>query len=226
LRWTRQIGRFFEQSRVTTYGCGKVVTPAAVTINIEVAVAPPSIWGYMNFLNAAVAFLLFCGTAHAQNIPAIAPNITMGELVDLAVALTADLERRTITAPAIAGSPALAPLPAQFDLLRRPYGPLVTAAAEVYGVDAHLIDSVIWKESAYRSSATSHKGAQGLMQLMPGTAKRFAVKNSYDPVQNVAGGTAYLRYLLDLFGDESLALAAYNAGEGRVLKHGGIPPFL
>ena len=86
--------------------------------------------------------------------------------------------------------------------------------------------AVILAESAGRQWATSPKGAMGLMQLLPATARRFGVADPFDPAQNVAGGTRYLRWLLDRFGgDVTLALAGYNAGEGAVERHGGVPPY-
>ena len=105
----------------------------------------------------------------------------------------------------------------------------VRQTAERYEVDPLLIDSVIHAESNYNPVAVSPKGAQGLMQLMPGTARRFTVTDTFNPAENIDGGVRYLKYLLDLFGDqrspERLALAAYNAGEGAVAKYGGIPPY-
>jgi soluble lytic murein transglycosylase-like protein len=89
-----------------------------------------------------------------------------------------------------------------------------------------LVHSVIKVESNYNPNAISPKGALGLMQLIPSTARRFGVSNAFNPVENVEGGARYLRYLLDLYkGDYRLALAAYNAGEGAVAKHGGVPPY-
>ena len=98
------------------------------------------------------------------------------------------------------------------------------AASE--GVDPRLIHAVIWQESKYKPAAASHKGAQGLMQLMPATAKRFKCDDVSNPEENVKAGTKYLRWLLKRFdGNVSLALAGYNAGEGSVDKYDGIPPF-
>ena len=93
-------------------------------------------------------------------------------------------------------------------------------------MEPELIDAVIRQESGYDPYAVSHKGAKGLMQLMPATAKRFGVKDVFDPAENVQGGVKYLRQLLDRYdGDRRLALAAYNAGEGAVDRFGGVPPY-
>jgi soluble lytic murein transglycosylase-like protein len=105
--------------------------------------------------------------------------------------------------------------------------PVIARVAEAHKVDGALIHAVITAESGYNSVAISAKGAQGLMQLMPGTAKRYAVENAFDPVQNIEGGTRYLAYLMKLFdSDLELVLAAYNAGEGAVNRHGRkVPPY-
>ncbi len=103
---------------------------------------------------------------------------------------------------------------------------LVTPLAKAMKVDSDLVKAVIQIESSRDARAHSHKGAMGLMQLIPETAKRFGVKNPWDPRQNVKGGILYLRYLLSYFrGNVDYVLAAYNAGENAVDKHGGIPPY-
>lgn len=103
----------------------------------------------------------------------------------------------------------------------------VMHAAAANGLDPALLHAVIRAESNYRQDARSRAGACGLMQLMPATARRFGVKDRFNVEQNIAGGAAYLRWLQDRFdGDLELSLAAYNAGEGAVLKYGrAIPPF-
>jgi hypothetical protein len=104
---------------------------------------------------------------------------------------------------------------------------LVEATAKKYDVDPLLVHSVIQVESGYNTHAVSPKGAQGVMQLMPGTARRFGVSNSFDPKENIEGGVRYLKYLQTLFPDDlRLAIAAYNAGEGAVWKYNNqIPPY-
>lgn len=98
-------------------------------------------------------------------------------------------------------------------------------AAAAFGVPEDLIKAVIQVESEFDRHAVSSKGAQGLMQLMPATARRFGVVDAFEPRQNIFGGTQYLRFLLDLFGDLARALAGYNAGENAVHRHRGIPPY-
>lgn len=107
------------------------------------------------------------------------------------------------------------------------YQHAVLEVARAYGIDSALLHAVISVESRYSARAVSGKGAVGLMQLMPGTAKRYGVTDSFDPIQNLRGGTEYLRDLLKLFqGDLNLALAAYNAGENAVIRAGHrIPPY-
>ena len=107
------------------------------------------------------------------------------------------------------------------------FAPHIELAAVENGIEAALVHAVINAESGYNPKAVSRVGAQGLMQLMPGTAKRYAVKDAFDPDQNIRGGTRYLRDLLDLFdNDVELAVAAYNAGENAVIRHGKkIPPY-
>ena len=102
---------------------------------------------------------------------------------------------------------------------------LADDAAGRHGVDPLLVDSVIRVESNYNPLAVSPKGAEGLMQLIPATARRFGVTNSFDVKENIEAGVTYLRYLLDMFGDDRLAVAAYNAGESAVLRYGNVPPY-
>ena len=103
---------------------------------------------------------------------------------------------------------------------------IIFEASEKEGVDPRFIHAVIWQESKYDPHARSHAGAQGLMQLMPATAKRFGCDDPNDPVANVTAGTKYLSWLLKRFsGNVELALAGYNAGEGAVDKYDGVPPY-
>ena len=102
----------------------------------------------------------------------------------------------------------------------------IAAAAREFGVEEAIVRAIIHAESSYNPTALSHAGAQGLMQLMPATARRFGVTNSYDASQNIRGGVQYLSWLLKRFnGNLTLAAAGYNAGEGAVDRHGGVPPY-
>jgi soluble lytic murein transglycosylase-like protein len=136
----------------------------------------------------------------AANRPALDPNVVVSELGASSLVWSTGNSR--------------------VDGLIRTYG-------AQYGVDPYLIYCLMSQESSFITGATSPKGAQGLMQLMPGTAARYGVTNPYDVAQNIKGGTRYLKDLLNMFnGRVDLALAGYNAGEGAVMKFGNkIPPY-
>ncbi len=101
----------------------------------------------------------------------------------------------------------------------------IASASREYGVDEAVVRAIIHAESAFRWNAKSRVGAQGLMQLMPGTARRFGVSDAYDAAQNIRGGVQYLAWLLKRYGSLDKAAAGYNAGEGAVDRHGGVPPY-
>lgn len=106
------------------------------------------------------------------------------------------------------------------------YSDIFEAASKKYNVSKDLLEAVAYTESSFRANATSYCGAQGIMQLMPATAKSLGVTDAYDPVQNIMGGAKYLSQLLKKYnGNTSLALAAYNGGSGNVAKYNGVPPF-
>ena len=106
------------------------------------------------------------------------------------------------------------------------YAAEVRAAAAEFGVEEAVVRAIIHAESAFRPNAVSHAGAQGLMQLIPATASRFGVSDVFDPNQNIRGGVQYLAWLLKRYeGNLTLAAAGYNAGEGAVDRHGGVPPY-
>lgn len=108
----------------------------------------------------------------------------------------------------------------------RKFDEFVLKAARKYEVDANLIHAVISTESSYDPNALSIKGAGGLMQLLPGTARQYGVEDRFSPEDNINGGTKYLKFLLNRYGgDIDLAVAAYNAGEGTVDRYGDIPPY-
>ena len=142
------------------------------------------------------------------------------------------LSDRTIDAPTdvykVEGAPSyVTTRPVEPSSNRELYEPLVQEHATRQSLRPELVRAVIQVESGYDPRALSPKGAMGLMQLMPATARGLGVNNPWDPAQNIRGGTDYLRQLLDLYeGNEELALAAYNAGSGAVARYGGrIPPY-
>ena len=123
------------------------------------------------------------------------------------------------------------PRPAYNVITAHSFNQLVEQVALKYGINAGFIHAVIKAESNYNPRAVSPKGARGLMQLMPQTARRFGVSSVFNPAENLEGGVRYLRYLLDLYEKQptsiqtALSLAAYNAGEGAVDRFGGVPPY-
>jgi hypothetical protein len=124
------------------------------------------------------------------------------------------------------------PIPLRFDesqpVPEGPYGPLIYEAARKHQVNPRLVAALIRQESAGNVRAVSHKGARGLMQLMPATAKRFGVRKEqlFDPQHNLEAGVKYLSWLVDQFpNDLAKILAAYNAGENAVIRYGGVPPY-
>jgi soluble lytic murein transglycosylase-like protein len=142
------------------------------------------------------------------------------------------LSDRKVDAPSavyeVQGAPAYkTTTPAPSSAASRRFEPLVQEYASRHALRPELVRAVIQVESGFNPFATSPKGAMGLMQLMPQTARELGVRNAYDPEENIRGGTKYLRFLLDRYaGNEELALAAYNAGSGAVDKYGRrIPPY-
>lgn len=143
----------------------------------------------------------------------------------LAVAPVEPVDVGAVLMPPLSGAPRVAELSVSQQHV--PLYDLVNGVAASSGVDGRLLHAVIMAESNYNPAAVSPKGAGGLMQLMPQTARRYGVSNVFDPVQNIQGGAHYLADLLRLFNnDRVLAVAAYNAGEGAVIQHGKkVPPF-
>jgi len=109
-------------------------------------------------------------------------------------------------------------------LKARPFADVISTVAAAHDLDARLVHAVIEQESNYQARARSQKGARGLMQLMPATARQYGVRNSYDPKSNIEAGVRHLKDLLSRL-DLPVALAAYNAGEGTIQRYGGLPPY-
>ncbi len=150
------------------------------------------------------------------------PTFAEAQTVDWARAGGDLFGRPAVTVPSEDGSSDGAP-DAVLAPLSQPFADLVRSAAERHGLDPKLLHAVIVVESGYRRDATSPVGAGGLTQLMPATALELGVRNRFDPAENVRGGADYLARQLLRFGDVRLALAAYNAGPGRVARLGRIP---
>jgi soluble lytic murein transglycosylase-like protein len=165
---------------------------------------------------------MVCWAGNLPNQPAtravsvVRTDVRTGKLVRTMV-VTAQ-PQRTLSQTANTSAPAVQPASALTSAVEQ-------IAAE-HSLPPELIHSVIQVESNYNPFAISPKGARGIMQLVPATARRFGVTDSFNPVDNIRGGARYLKYLLDLYhGNYPLALAAYNAGEEAVARYGGVPPF-
>jgi soluble lytic murein transglycosylase-like protein len=125
---------------------------------------------------------------------------------------------------AAVAAPVAPALLSEATLASRPYADLISTLAASHKVDARLVHAVIEQESNYQARARSRKGARGLMQLMPATARQYGVRNSYDPKANLEAGIKHLKDLMSRL-DLPMALAAYNAGEGTIKRYGGLPPY-
>jgi soluble lytic murein transglycosylase-like protein len=173
---------------------------------------------------------LLCVVAHAANAQVYTGISAEGSIVlssnedETANTLLIEAEKIPVAVPIAA---AIEPTLAWDSKVPAGFLPFIQEASETYQIPKALIHAVILVESNYNPRAYSSKGAQGLMQLMPATAKRFGNSNSWDPRQNILTGSKYLRWLLDYFGDDlELTVAAYNAGEGAVMQAGRkIPKF-
>jgi len=158
----------------------------------------------------------------------VRPDNRSGKLVRSMVVSSRTVAEQRVTPTLVQPRVAATPEASAADTPSAPSGinEAVARIAAENSLPAQLIHSVIKVESNYNPYAVSRKGALGMMQLIPETARRFGVKNVFNPVENIQGGAKYLRYLLDLFdGSYPLALAAYNAGEAAVTRYGGIPPY-
>lgn len=167
--------------------------------------------------------LLVCALAgqagEARVTSVVRPDAKSGRLVRSVVVSPKHLPARRVAAGPVE-APAKAPAKAPENL-----STIIDSSARAHRVDPLLVHAVIEVESNYNPYAISPKGAEGLMQLMPPTARQYGVSNPFDARQNIEAGVRHLKYLQELFQDDRLALAAYNAGEGAVKKHRDVPPY-
>lgn len=147
-----------------------------------------------------------------------------GRLVRSTVVTTKRSAPKGETAPAVEAKATPAGTPANVNQ-RSDINGIIEETSQQHAVDPLLVHSVIRAESNYNPYAVSPKGAEGIMQLIPSTARRFGASNSFDVRENITAGVKYLKYLQDMFQDDRLAVAAYNAGEGAVMKYGNVPPY-
>ena len=168
---------------------------------------------------------------HSQQNYTVALTSPMMDPSELALNIANTyLSDRPITVAQVSNEPRHSPepqvAPRQKEVPRSPFEQIINQAATTHQVDPALIKAIIMAESRYNPKAVSKRGARGLMQLMPVTAKSLGVEDSFDPAANINGGVMYFKRLLDRFdGNVEFALAAYNAGSRNVRKYGGVPPF-
>lgn len=168
-----------------------------------------------NVVNIMLAFCFACAGAAAGT-----PESASGESVRAVMTVRADPRTGRLVRVTEFRTAAGKRVPAA-----QAVRPLMEEKALKHAVDPQLVDAVIRAESGYNPAAVSVKGAAGLMQLMPATARQLGARNRFDPAENLEAGIKLLKQLQEKYGDERLALAAYNAGEGAVRKHGGVPPY-
>lgn len=183
---------------------------------------------------------------HCLSVGALALGLGFGSLVPPAAVPQTPDPQPAAAAPAVPAQPEAAPAPPAVpqpdprpapsplhlldthDIPSGPFGALIYEAASRYALNPHLIAAIVRVESSFNPRALSRKGACGLMQLLPETARRFGLrrKDLFDPAKNLDAGARYLKWLADRFGHDPVrVLAAYNAGEGAVQRYGGVPPF-
>jgi len=174
--------------------------------------------------------LAAAGPDRPQRVTSVVrPDLRTGKLVRSVIVTSRPVNERHVAEAVVQPRVVSSVVPAGAQTAEPPTNGIdetVDRIAAQHQISPQLIHSVIKVESNYNPYAVSAKGAEGLMQLIPATARRFGVVNDFAPTENIEGGTRYLKYLLDLYGNNyPLALAAYNAGEGAVARYKGVPPF-
>jgi hypothetical protein len=194
-------------------------------------VAAVSLFGLLAWAAPARAELVFFSTGKTQSVKGhrleggtLILTLRSGGEVVCDPAIVMRIEPDEVAYPEPQPEPVAERIPPAAPETVTPYAEIIDRIATREGVDARLVRAVIQVESAYRPNARSPKGAMGLMQLMPATARQYAVRNPYDPAANIEAGIKHLKSLLARF-PPALALAAYNAGDAAVERFGGIPPY-
>ncbi|MBW8751206.1 MAG: transglycosylase SLT domain-containing protein [Propionibacteriales bacterium] len=183
-------------------------------------------WDNSSRNNGADHIAIYVGDGKMIEAPRTGLNVRLVDVPATPDAIRRILPEQSAAAAApVVGWNAITGTPLRTAAAPAPYADLFSAASQKYGVPATLLSAVAKQESGYDARAVSPAGARGLMQLMPGTAKSLGVADPLDPAQAVDGAARMLRDLTRRFGSTELALAAYNAGPGAVLKYGGIPPY-
>lgn len=160
-----------------------------------------------------------------QPPPAVTAAIQPPPEPKLAIFTTDTVRKQFLSPETVEGALGLDVVREEFFRTQIPYGEIIYREAIKNELAPELVAAMVHTESDFRPHLVSHKSAQGLMQIVPSTARLLGIDDPFDPQENIAAGTRYFRYLLNRFDDETMALAAYNAGEGNVERFGGIPPF-
>ena len=205
-----------------------------VVCSCQVHARKPSVWRSILRYSARGAAVLFTVPLAWAAIDMPAAKRTLDDLRQMKKPVVAQVERALpiFTTPAVKEQFLSAEQPLTLEIFKEnyfrahvPYGDIIFREARKNDLAPELVAAMVHTESDFRPELVSHKTAQGLMQIVPATAALLGVDDPFDPQKNIAAGTRYFRYLLDRFDDETMALAAYNAGEGNVARYGGIPPF-
>lgn len=190
---------------------------AAVLVSIPLAVA------FVDISRAASGLdLSSMKNALIKTSPAVTANKPVQQARTLPIFTTESVKEQFLL-PARAMS--LEVFKEQYFRMHVPFGDIIYREARRNNLPPELVAAMVHTESDFRPGLVSNKSAQGLMQIIPSTAALLGIDDPFDPAKNIAAGTRYYRYLLNRFDDQTMALAAYNAGEGNVARFGGIPPF-
>jgi soluble lytic murein transglycosylase-like protein len=197
------------------------IASRGVAVLVSVPLAFASFDVPHDMLNIDVAALQ---PARSQKVPAKPPAPPPPRERQLAM-FSAEVREQFIATSAVQTAVTIDAFRENYFRTHVPYGSIIYREAKRNGIAPELVAAMVHTESDFRAGLVSRKSAQGLMQIVPETARILGVSDIFDPQENIAAGTRYFRYLLNRFDNEQIALAAYNAGEGNVERFGGVPPF-